>query len=145
MYPEMLYDGQKAKDPVTLDLYPAEQVTHFNLYEDDGVTREYKKGIFAETMIALQDAGGKTIVTVDPVKGEYKGMPATRHYVLQIHRQGKPKKVLLDGKKLKKLKSKAKWEKAGSGWYFDAAEKGGVLYVKTGLQEVKQGFEVKTE
>jgi len=145
MYPEMLYDGQKAKDPITLDLYPSDKKTHFDLYEDDGITREFKKGVFAETRITLQKKDRNTTVSVAPVKGEYKGMPKTRHYVLQIHHGEKPKKVLLSGKKLKKQKSKAKWENAGSGWYFDAAEKDGILYVKTGLQEVTQGFEVETE
>ena len=140
MYPGMLYDGQKPKDPVTLDLYPSARETHFDLYEDDGITREYRKGIFAETRITLHEANNGTVtVQVAPVKGSYKGMPGTRHYVLQVHREASPEKVLLNGKKIKRYKQKGKWEKAATGWFFDPEEKQGVVFVKTGLQETGKG------
>ncbi len=142
MYPEMLYDGQKPKDPVTLDLYPAMKKTRFMLYEDDGLTRAYKKGVFAETEITLQQWDDETHVYVAPVRGSYNGMPGSRHYVLQVHRAAIPKKVVLNGRKLKHFKSRKKWESNGRGWYFDPHDRGGVVHVKTGQQELAKGFKV---
>ena len=49
MYPDMNYVGEKPADVLTLDLYPYGN-TSFNLYEDDGLTRDYKKGEFACTL-----------------------------------------------------------------------------------------------
>lgn len=43
MYPDMNYVGEKPADVLTLDLYPYGNIS-FNLYEDDGLTRDYKKG-----------------------------------------------------------------------------------------------------
>jgi alpha-glucosidase len=52
MYPEMLYDREKPKDPVTFDIYPFGK-SSFTLYEDDGVTQEYRSGAFAKTLIEV--------------------------------------------------------------------------------------------
>ena len=57
MYPEMLYDGEKPKDPVTLDVYPFGK-SSFILYEDDGLTQEYRAGAFARTLIEVDGAEG---------------------------------------------------------------------------------------
>ena len=52
MYPEMLYDGQKPADPLTLDLYPY-GASSFSLYEDDGNTQAYRAGASARTLIEM--------------------------------------------------------------------------------------------
>ncbi len=46
MYPEMLHDREKPKDPVTFDVYPFGK-SSFSMYEDDGLTREYQAAGFA--------------------------------------------------------------------------------------------------
>ena len=79
MYPDMLYDGQKPADPVTLDVYPSGK-TSFSLYQDDGTTQKYRTGAFARTTIdvespATPDAAGDTItVNVRP-----SNRPVRRH------------------------------------------------------------------
>jgi alpha-glucosidase (family GH31 glycosyl hydrolase) len=144
MYPSMLYDGEKPKDPVTFDIYP-EGSTSFEMYEDDGLTREYKNGAFAKTLIEVNNTEKETSVTVNPAKGEYKDMPVSRKYVLQIHRQEAPKKVYLNGKKLKAYKNAEEFASAEKGWYFAPDDKKGVVYIKTSPLELKKGFEVKVK
>ena len=52
MYPEMLHDREKPKDPLTFDIYPFGK-SSFTLYEDDGVTQEYRNGAFAKTLVEV--------------------------------------------------------------------------------------------
>ena len=144
MYPEMLYDGEKPKDPVTFDIYP-EGNTSFEMYEDDGLTREYKNGAFAKTLIEVNASDKETVVTVNPAKGEYKDMPVSRKYVVQIHRLTAPKKVYLNGKKIKASKTKEEFMTADQGWYFDPSDRKGVVHIKTLPLELKKGFEVKVK
>jgi alpha-glucosidase (family GH31 glycosyl hydrolase) len=144
MYPEMLYDNEKPKDPVTLDIYP-DGNTAFELYEDDGLTREHRKGIFAKTLIEVKHTGSGTQIVVHPVKGSYKGMPAQRKYILQIHLSQAPVKVRMNGKKVKLQKSRDKYEASETGWYFNPADHKGMVYIKTKPVELKTGFSVNLE
>jgi Glycosyl hydrolases family 31 TIM-barrel domain/Glycosyl hydrolase family 31 C-terminal domain/Domain of unknown function (DUF5110)/Glycosyl hydrolase 31 N-terminal galactose mutarotase-like domain len=158
MYPEMLYDGQKPDDPVTLDLYPFKQ-SSFSLYEDDGVTQRYRDGAFARTLIemdgpASDDAPSQTItVRVGPAKGEYEGMPVRRSYELEVHLPNQPSSVTLAGRALAgfasagatraaRTKARADFDAASEGWYFDPADRHGVLHVKIGPQALAAGFVV---
>jgi hypothetical protein len=52
MYPEMLHDREKPKDPVTFDIYPSGR-SSFTLYEDDGVTQDYRAGMYARTLVEV--------------------------------------------------------------------------------------------
>ncbi len=78
MYPEMLHDRDKPKDPVTFDIYPCGK-TSFSLYEDDGLTRKDKTGAFSRTLVEVDapkspDVPGSVIgIKVHPAKGKYAG------------------------------------------------------------------------
>src|SRR6476660_4267610 len=108
MYPDMLYDGQKPADPVTLDVYPSGKTT-FSLYEDDGTTQKYRAVGFARTTITVEspatpDAAGDTItVNVGPAAGEYDGMPGSRRYLVDVHATRKPAKVTVGGRALAEI------------------------------------------
>jgi alpha-glucosidase len=158
MYPDMLYDGQKPADPVTLDVYPSGKTT-FSLYEDDGTTQKYRAGGFARMTITVEspatpDAAGDTIsVNVGPATGEYDGMPGSRRYLVDVHATRKPAKVTVGGRALAEIsqtgqgrqaqdKLKADFEAATEGWYYDAADRRGVLHVKLGPQALSKGFTV---
>jgi hypothetical protein len=156
MYPEMLYDGEKPRDPVTLDLYPF-GASRFDLYEDDGVTQGYRKGEFARTVIDMQaptslGAPGETVtVKVGAARGQYAGMPASRAYVLDLHTPAKPARVAIGGRELPMFdvttgdratrdKARAAFNAATEGWMFDAADRRGVLRVKVPPQRLATGF-----
>ena len=144
MYPEMLYDGEKPKDPVTFDIYPKGE-TKFELYEDDGLTQDYRKGAFSKTLITVSGGNGKTAIEVSPANGSYSGMPEKRSYIFEVHLKKSPAKVSLSldkTLKLKNLKTKEKYDKEDEGWYFNPDDRMGVLFVKTRSIKLRDGFRV---
>lgn len=72
-------------DVLELHLYPGEN-GDFELIEDDGSSNDYLNGIFAITnlkMKALDDSSFK--LTINPIKGTYKGMNELRKWQVIIH------------------------------------------------------------
>jgi len=134
MYPEMNYDGEKAADTLTLDIYPSGHST-FDMYEDDGLTREHRNGAFATTEIEVTQTS-KTIVRIHPAVGNYKGKYLQRAYLLQIHTTKAPATVTLNGKQLRKVNSKDALD--ANSFYFDANDKRGVLLVSTSMLSTTQ-------
>jgi len=131
MYPLMNYDGEKKTDTLTLDIYPGGQ-SSFDLYEDDGLTRDYKTGSFAKTLIEADAAKGVAI-KINAARGNYNGQNKARVYLLDIHQSAKPKKVTVNGAAVKIYTNQQAFDKAATGCYFNAAEKKGVLHIKTGM------------
>ncbi len=159
MYPEMLYDAEKPKDPVTFDIYPFGK-SSFSLYEDDGKTQEYRAGAFARTPIeveapkSLDVAGNQIVVRVGAAKGKYLDMPAGRSYLVDVHVPAKPASVKLGDRALAEVvmtgtdraardKLRADFNAAEEGWYFDAADRRGVLHVKTKPQPLASAWTVR--
>ncbi len=159
MYPPMLYDGEKPKDPVTLDVYPFGR-SSFSLYEDDGATQAYRKGAFARTLVevdaptSLDEPGAQVTVTVGAAKGRYQGMPASRSYVMDLHLPGGPSAVTVGGRTLptfpapsgtrdERAKARAAFDAAPEGWMFDPSDRRGVLQVRVTPQPPGAGFVVK--
>jgi alpha-glucosidase len=95
-YPEMDFDGQKPVDTLTLDIYPAKSDV-FDLYEDDGKTREYQKGKWSVTRISCRQDEGSIRIVIDSTSGSYTNMATTRNYQLQIHTTRKPRLMLING------------------------------------------------
>jgi hypothetical protein len=158
MYPEMLYDGQKPADPVTLDVYPSGK-SRFSLYEDDGDTQKYRTGAFARTLIesdapTTPDAAGDRItITVHPAAGHYDGMPVSREYALDVHEPRRPATVTIGGRALPEIavdgtgrqavdKARAAFAAAKEGWFFEAGDRRGVLHIKAGSHTQAAGFVV---
>lgn len=129
MYPQMDYDRQRKADTLTLDIYPY-KTSSFNLYEDDGITREYKTGGFAKTLIRVA-AGRNTQVNINAAKGNYAGKYMKRVYLLDIHQAIMPKKVMVNGQALVVYVSGEQFAQAKSGCYFDPRDKNGTLHIKT--------------
>jgi alpha-glucosidase (family GH31 glycosyl hydrolase) len=129
MYPAMNFEAEKRTDTLTLDMYP-EGNTSFKLYEDDGLTREYKKGVFATTLFEM-NAGKNINVTLNAVKGKYVGSFDRRSYHLMIHTNTFPKKVSLNGKQLRRLTAEQEHQKE-EGWYVDDNNGKPILHIQTG-------------
>ncbi|KAB8058714.1 glycoside hydrolase family 31 protein, partial [Janthinobacterium violaceinigrum] len=83
MYPEMLYDGQKPKDQLTLDIYPHGD-SEYTLYEDDGNTRQYQGGAYSQQVIRMRQTAGDVRVEIGAVDGQYQGQEARRGYALRM-------------------------------------------------------------
>jgi alpha-glucosidase len=157
MYPEMLHDRDKPKDPVTFDVYPFGR-SSFTLYEDDGLTREYQAGAFAKTEVrvdapkSLDTAGAVVAITVGAAKGKYKDMPVSRSYVVDLHAASKPSSVKvrdralpgfeLAGDRAAREKVRAEFNAAAEAWLFDPNDRRGVVRIKTKAQPLASAFTV---
>jgi len=134
MYPEMLYDGQYPKDPLTLDIYP-DGFSEFTLYEDDGVSRAHREDAFAKTHISCTapdfGAGGQVMVTVGESIGDFEGKLDFRANLLDIHFPELPFGVLLNGDILPGFFTPEEFEAAIEGYYFDPNDRNGIVHVKT--------------
>jgi len=138
MYPEVLFDGQKPKDRLTLDLYPdASRPSEFKLYEDDGLTRRYQDGAFSTQRIAMQLDGELLRVQLAPVSGSYADQEPTRAYSLRVASRRAPTSVELDGKVLPQVSD---LDKAEQGWTFDATDRQGSVHVKTAKRDIRTGL-----
>jgi alpha-glucosidase (family GH31 glycosyl hydrolase) len=131
MYPDMNYVGEKPTDVLTLELYPGGN-SSFTLYEDDGLTRDYKKGECAETRISLKkDArSGAVTLHIGKAQGDFKGRYATRTYLLDVRADSAPATIKLNGKALTPL-SEADYLSGKSGWFFDKNDRSGRIKVRT--------------
>jgi alpha-glucosidase len=123
-------DGEKKTDTLTLIFYPFKKST-FDLYEDDGLTRQYKTGAFAKMLIEVEGSGNKTKIAINAVRGTFTGINKKRVYLLDIHQSMAPKSVVLNGSQLKQYKTSGQFNKAADGYYFDKDDKTGTLHVKT--------------
>ena len=56
----------------------------YELYEDDGETKDYQKGKYARTAIHQRLSGDTLTVTIDPPTGDTSVLPACRNYVLHF-------------------------------------------------------------
>ncbi|MDP9078487.1 MAG: DUF5110 domain-containing protein [Bacteroidota bacterium] len=137
MYPQMNYDGEKKTDSLTLNIYPF-QKSSFNLYEDDGLTREYKTGAFAKTLIEV-DGTKNVSVKINAAKGDFKGRNKTRVYLLEIHQGKAPLSVSLNDLKLKAFTNKEQFDRAKTGYYFDKDDRNGTVHIKTNYLSTSAG------
>jgi alpha-glucosidase (family GH31 glycosyl hydrolase) len=142
MYPQMNYDKEKPADTLTLDVYPNKK-SSFDMYEDDGLTRQYRDRVFATTLFEV-DADKNISVIINAAKGNYNGKYLQRVYELNIHTTRSPSAVMLNGKRLLRFANFEEYQKSISGYYFDVNEKHGLLYVKTGKISTleKQGVNI---
>ena len=115
MMPTMRYVDEKPMDPLTFDIYP-EGSSLANLYEDDGVTREYIKGNYCVTEITCVSDRNAICVSLKNRKGLYN--PGPRGILFKVLCPVCPSEVLVDGQKLDRLDSLAALTGQKSGWGF---------------------------
>jgi len=127
------------KGPWTIDVYPHRaKVTSFSMYEDDGLTREYKRGRSARTLITsdcTKEGTKRFNVNIGPAVGDYTGKPATKTFIVTIHTGNnwpniKPATARINGAPVSEKTDSASLEAASDGWWWNPI-KGGVVYVKT--------------
>ncbi len=136
--------------PWTFDIYPSrKKATNFSMYEDDGLTRDYKNNKFARTLITSDatQASGRFIVNIGATIGDYTGKPVKKTYIATIHTGiiSPKKKPLSNGVKINGVVVSEKADSASlvsssEGWWWNRI-KNGVVYVKT--QEVSTSSSVE--
>lgn len=136
MWPQMNYTGEKPLSTLTYDIHPRGNST-FSLYEDDGRTRAYQSGAYARQRVdvtAPATGSGTVTVSVGAPTGSYTGQQAARGYEFTLHVASAPSALTADGSALPRLTSKSAYDSAATGWFFDPADRSGVLWVKTGTK-----------
>ena len=147
LYPQMMFDAERPADTLTLDIYPSGK-SNFTLYEDDGLTREHRKGSFSKQLFECEGESDGTqpiAITINSSIGEYKGKPTERVYSFQVHSVKKPSSITADFEKskLKKFTDKTKFDASSEGWYFDPTDRNGVILIKTKKIALANKFGVK--
>ena len=84
MAPRMEFIGQKPLDPLALDVYAGRKAAEFNLYEDDGISLDYRKNAYSWTPIRFASDGRDShLQVIGPSKGKFKGQKEKRRYQIQ--------------------------------------------------------------
>lgn len=90
------------------------------LYDDDGISNDFRKGIFRKTEILME---GTSVVNVAfRAEGEYADFVETVT-VEMIRKDRSPFWVTLGGEKLEHYLNRRKFEAADSGWYYSQSKK----------------------
>jgi alpha-glucosidase (family GH31 glycosyl hydrolase) len=106
MAPDMVRSDEKPVDPLTLEVYAGPRAAAFDLYEDDGISLEYRAGAYAWTGLHFTpDGTGNYTLTISAAKGKFKGQLEKRRYCLKIHGLFKPQNVALKGRSLAETES----------------------------------------
>ncbi|WP_371495785.1 NPCBM/NEW2 domain-containing protein [Kitasatospora sp. NBC_00374] len=138
------YLDRTAGSPLAWDVYPQGHGS-FGLYEDDGVTRQHRAGRYA-TQTATVDAPatgvGQVRIDVSASSGDFTGKQAARPYTFTVHSTTAPTRVALGGRALPKHASKAAFDAAAEGWWYDPADRTGVVDVKTAALSTSAAFQL---
>ena len=98
--PDVEFIGSKPQTDFIIKVYPHGE-SSFTMYEDDGESYEYENGAISSTLFECSQNGKNVSIVVNPVQGSYKGMPAARNYSFEVRCTSKPRKVLVNGAKVK--------------------------------------------
>ena len=114
MGPQMVRSDEKPVDPLTLEVYAGPQAAEFDLYEDDGLSLDYRAGAYAWTSLRFLPEGANYRLIIGPAKGKFKGELARRRYCVRVHGLFKPQGIALNGR-ISPQPSRAATRTAGGG------------------------------
>ena len=100
--PMQPYQARMATAPLTtlrVVCYPGAdgQTGRSTVYEDDGITIAYTRGLSAMTPLSYSRRGDFVIVTVGAAKGHFAGQPARRALVIELPDTQKADRVTVNG------------------------------------------------
>lgn len=82
--PEMNYVGEKPVDPITFAIYPDESgAAAATLYEDDGTSPAYERGIYRRTAVSVLRRTGRYVARVSAPEGDYTPPERKLHFVVK--------------------------------------------------------------
>ena len=100
--PAMQYTKEKPVTEISLLVYPS-GTSSYLLYDDDGVSLDYQKGIYAQTLIESVEENGSWKLMIHATEGKYK--PVTRTYQVKAYWDGEaPQQVMVNSKPIKEWK-----------------------------------------
>ncbi|WP_265764420.1 glycoside hydrolase family 31 protein [Fodinibius salsisoli] len=119
--------GEQPADTLTLEIFP-HGTSSFEIYDDDGSSKDYENGEYAITSISSEDSDDQIEVGVEAPEGDYE-VPE-RGYKLLVHLDDKPDAVEEDGTQISSASSLAAFRDDihSAAWYFD--EESGQLHIR---------------
>ena len=116
MQSPMRYTGERPVDPLIVNVWPLApgSTSHYEVYEDSGVSVEYQRGVFARTPIKAAQTGETLKLDIGPVEGSFPGMPKTRAYEIRLPADWPPVAVTVNGAQVKQAGPAGK-----GGWRFE--------------------------
>ena len=82
--PALKYVGEKPVDPITFSIYPDERGSaSMTLYEDDGLSPAYKRGVFRRTTLSVRRGPRGFVVSVAAPQGSYNPGPRKFSFVIK--------------------------------------------------------------
>jgi alpha-glucosidase (family GH31 glycosyl hydrolase) len=104
--PVMQHTAEKSVDPLSIHVYGFAEddltgktlSSETSLYEDDGVSNDYRAGKYQRTGMNFQQGQGEVVFDVRPVTGEDSFVTPARAFDLHFHGISIPTAVLVDGK-----------------------------------------------
>jgi alpha-glucosidase len=112
MGPEMNFVKEKSFDPINFEIYPDEKGrADLSLYEDDGISPAYRKGVFRRTSITMDRLDDGFQIACGAPEGSYN--PGPRNFIFAVRSPLAVGQVSMDGKPLDLIDPNGK----GTGWY----------------------------
>lgn len=102
MYPDGIRSVTARPDMLVLNIVAGKdgQKSTNTLYEDEGDNDNYRQGKYALTDFTQTVDGGKSVFTVEPVRGSFEGMKQNRAYKLNVFDIARPTSVSVNGSKV---------------------------------------------
>jgi alpha-glucosidase (family GH31 glycosyl hydrolase) len=114
---------ERELDTLLVDIYPAND-GHFRMYEDDGLSFDYRNGAYSYTDISYTKTATIFHCTFGSDGGHYAGKPDERTYLFRIKLQSQiPDSVYWEDSGLELYADLSMLLAAGSGWAYDATHK----------------------
>lgn len=98
-YRNQQYICDEIPDTLTLMVFPCGE-SEYTMYEDDGISYGYEEGKLSATRYDCHESEGAVEFVINPTVGEFKGMPQSRKYCIEMYCENRPSEVMLDGKAL---------------------------------------------
>ena len=116
--PAMQYYGEKPVDFITLDIYPSGH-SIYELYDDDGVSEDYTKGVYALTHIESEANATDWQLSISRPIGKFT--PSVYGYKIKATLEKKPTHITENDIILQELSSLQDVQST-AGWYYDATK-----------------------
>ena len=111
------HTGERPLDELTLPIDP-QGASRFELYEDDGRSNAYRRGIYALTPIACLAERRRVSIRIEAPVGDRTVVPARRRYLLRLRTARPAAAVSVEG--TGELSPKG-GDAGGPGWWMDGA------------------------
>ena len=100
--PVMQYRRESALDEIMVYVFPDSAESSCELYEDDGVSFDYRTGECSVTRISAKAADARIIVAVENGRGTFKGQAEHRTWSFTVAVDAVPRMVKVHGEPLNK-------------------------------------------